>query len=228
MAKSPKKPPTLQVVGTPPPVCHRDFDDFASEALALLEVTQEQLDGVPKIEHMFRGIGGTPKVFEYLEGSEEPEARALLSFRARLTERHIAAVPFEAFCIAAGVTTKRMFGIISQEVMDQGEKMTKLLAKASHPQVVQATINNALMPFGEADRKMLHQNAGFVPVPRTSVTHFHGDVDARTQTQNIAVLPPVEDSVKRLNDRFNEQMKTVEMPLLEMSRSEPESIDDTV
>lgn len=205
MPRPPKKPgPTLvpePEISVPQP--YVDTRELCVEGLMLLEVTEEQLEEIPKIEHLFRGIGGQAKVFECLAGSEEPEARKLVALKKRLTDRQAAQVPFEAFCVAAGVTTKRMFGIISQEMMDQGEKATALLSKAMHPEVVKATIDNALRPFGENDRKMLHQNAGFVPIPKTSVVHFHGSVDARTQIQNIAVLPPVEDTVRKLNDRFN-------------------------
>lgn len=143
------------------------------------------------------------KVLEYLSGSEEPDARTVMALRARLTQSQADACPFEAYCVAAGLSTKKMFGLISQECYDQATLATALLAKARHPDVVQATIDMALSPLGDKDRKMLHQAQGFVPVPKTAVTHIHGNVDARQQTANVAVLPPFEDSIRKLADRFN-------------------------
>lgn len=216
MPRPPKQGPTL--VTEPPiveiPEPYTSLTDFRADGLALLEVTEEQLSEVARIEHLFKGIGGQNRVFECLAGSEEKEARLLVALKKRLTNQQAAHVPFEAFCVAAKVTTKRMFGIISQEIMEQSEKATALLAKAMHPEIVQKTIDFAMSPFGEKDRRMLHQNAGFVPVPRTAVTHFHGHVDARTQTQNVALLPSVDDTMRRLSDRFNTMSIATPAPAL--------------
>ena len=177
--------------------------ELAEEALILLEVKPEDVLASPRIEHLFKGIGGKEKVFVYLAGSEEPEARKLLELRSRLTRDQRKAVPFEAYCIAAEVSTKKMFGIISQEVVDQSAKATELLAKARHPEVVEATIRSALTLTGDKDRKMLHQAQGFVPIPKTAVTNVFGNIDARRQKVDVAVLPPVEDGIRKLSDRFN-------------------------
>jgi hypothetical protein len=177
-----------------------------ADAYVLLEITPEDVTACPRIEHLFKGIGGQSKVLEYLAGSEEPEARAVLAMRDRLSYAQAGAVPFEAYCVAAKISTKKMFGVISQEVMTQSSAATMLISKAAHPKVVEATIARAMGPLGTADARMLHQAEGFVPVPKNSITHIHGNVDARTQTANVAVLPPVEDNVRRLSDRFNSAM----------------------
>lgn len=183
--------------------------DEARNAYTMLEISPRDVAGQPRIEHLFRRIGGAPKVWEYLQGSEEPEARKLLEFRARLTVAQTKAIPFEAFCVAAQIPVKRMFGIISEEVMEQSAKATELLAKARHPEVVEATIKRALGEGGTADAKMLHQAAGFVPTPKNSFTVIRGNVDARTQqqTNNISVLPPLEETGRRLSNRFNSDMR---------------------
>lgn len=176
-------------------------------ALVMLGITQADLDTSPKIEHLL----GRIDVFQYLEGSEEPEARQILELRKRLTDKQRSVVPFEAYCVAAVIPVKKMFGIISAECMDQEDKAKQLLFRATHKQVLQATIDSALDPIGVADRKMLHQAANFVPVPKNSVTFVRGNqmIDASTKTTNIAVLPPVEDTVRRLGDRFNEKVLDV-------------------
>lgn len=176
----------------------------------LLEVTEDALAGSPKIEHLFKSIGGSEKVIEFLAGSEEPEARAIVELRRRLNRDQAKAVPFEAYCIAANVPTKKMFGIIAAEAADQSAKATSLLADATHPMVVEATVKNALDPLGSKDREMLHKAKGFVPIPKTAVT-FVKNMDARQQTQ-VNVLPPVEDAVRRLSDRFNNGMDVPALP----------------
>lgn len=184
--------------------------DHASEALLLLEVSPEKLAGVARIEHLFKSIGGKKNVMEYLAGSEEPEARAIISLAAKLNQHQAKAVPFEAYCIAANVTTKKMFGVIAQEVAEQSSLAMTLLSKARRTEVVGAAIDAALLPLGSADRKLVLQAEGYAPVPKTNVTNIHGNIDNRTQTANVAVLPPIEDSVRRLSDRFN----TMVMPAM--------------
>jgi len=183
-----------------------------ADGLARLRVTPGQLAEVPQIDHLFKPIGGRLKVLEYLAGSEEPEAQLITRMARELIPHQRRDVPFEAYCIAANVTTKKMFGIISQEVMEQSRMAVSLLSKARHVEVVQATIDAALHPLGVQDRRMLHQAEGFVPVPKNNITHIHGNVDARTQTANVAVLPPVEESVRRLSDRFNTGIEVQALP----------------
>lgn len=201
-----------------PPRSSPNKNQLFDEAMLLLEIDAQAVLDSPRIEHLFKGIGGQRQVFEYLSGSEEPEARKLIELRGRLNQKQADAIPFEAYCVAAGISVKKMFGIIAAETADQSAKATMLLSKSRHPEVLQATIDNALTPFGDKDRKMLHQAEGYVPVPKTSVTHFHAHVDQRTTAQAATALPPPEDSIKALSARF----ATIEVPAL----AAPVEVDD--
>lgn len=175
----------------------------------VLEVSPVDLEQVPKIQHLLKVIGSRAKLFEYLEGSDTTEALNITKLRARLTHQQFMAVPFEAFCLAAKVPVKTMYGIIAAEVMDQGNKASSLMLRARHPEVVKATIDRALKFDGTADAKMLHQANHFVPVPKNTTTIIHGDVVADKSTvNNVAILAPMEDNSRRLADRFME----MEMP----------------
>ena len=185
-------------------------------AYLVLDVKKQDVDAASKISHLLRESDVLDRVFEYLEGSEEPEAKKILEARRRVSGSLAALLPFEAYCVAAGVTTKKAFAVISGEVMDQSAKASALLARSKHPEVVAYTIDQALTPAGSQERKMLHQSAGFLPMPKGNVNVFGGlSVDNRVQTQNVAVLPPVEDAVKRMADRFGE-MPTVAAPMAEI------------
>ena len=227
-----KKPPKGPVEVTPnfEADVRTYTEEKAAEALVILDISQPQLDACPKIEHLFRNIGGTPRVMEYLAGSEEPEARAILTVAAKLTGEQAKAVPFEALCLAAGIPTKKAFGVIAAEVTDQASRAANLVAVAARADVVKATVDNALTPFGDADRKMLHQAAGFVPVPKNSVTHIHGNQinDASTHQTAVVALPPVEQGMRRLGDRFNEAMaeKVKSLPVLEVTDGDEEEDEE--
>lgn len=176
----------------------------------ILEVTEAQVEALPKISHLTKPAGNTAKLIEYLRHSEEPEARAVCKTADRLIQKPRAAkfawlemAPIEALCASAGVAPKKLFGIIAQEVAEQSAMATALLSKAMHPKVLEKTVEMALSDEGVADRKMVHQAEQYLPMPRTSVT-FAKHIDARTQTANVAILKPLEDSMKRLSDKFLE------------------------
>lgn len=203
MAKKTKPGP--QPVPIAPPKAEKDTEDYRAEAMILLDVKQEDLDASPKIEHLFRGIGGVPKVMEYLSGSEEPEARLILGLAAKLSGRQRQAVDFEAYCLAAGITTKKMFGIISAEVADQSERAAALINKASRADVMEKTALYAQLPAGTKDREMMHKANGYLPVPKNTFNLVKGDqVNDNRQQIAVAVLPPLEDGIKRSSNRFNE------------------------
>jgi hypothetical protein len=122
------------------------------------------------------------------------------------------------------LTTTRLFELIAGAVFTQSRYEAALLAAASHPKIVAKSIEKALeepvmVPVGDgsftaqpaksglADRKMLHQQAGFLPMPKTQIVSLPGvkSIDARTQTQTL-VLPAVESSVQRMANRFGERL----------------------
>lgn len=215
--ESPKDSP----VGPPA----KSQEENLADALVLLGVKPEELEDCPKIEHLIQGIGHT-RIFEYMEGSEDKDARELIAARKRLNRFQRAAVPFEAYCLAAGLSTKKVFGLIAAEAMDQEEKAKQLLFRVRHTEVVQATIDSAMnAEFGAGDRKMLHLAGGFLPTPKNSVTFVRNQtVDNRLQGATITqVLPPAEDTIRRLGDRFNDRIMDIKaIPAPEV---EPEDAD---
>ena len=216
----------LKVVppGTRAPRRSKGRPDYRIAGLALLEVEPAAVSDAPQITHLLKPIGGPRKVFEYLSGSDKPEARAVLELRTRLNKRQQDAVPFEAYCVAAGVSTKTMFGIISEEVMEQSSKARELLVGASRQVVIEAAVKSASMVSGTKDREMLFKHDKFLPLPK-SVNVF-GDVDARRQQVNVAVLPPVEEGIRRLSDRFNSELSAPPARVVEVETPEVPGEDD--
>jgi len=174
-----------------------------SEALVFLEITEEQVTHAPKVSHVLQAAQIEP--WDYLAGSANPKARAILGARARLSDKQANGVPFEAYCVCAGVSPQEALAILTVEVFDQSSKASALLAASQHPAVTTATINAALSPLGTAEKKMLHQHAGFLPVPKTSIVNVHGNHAVIGGEQKNVVLRPVEESVRALGDRFNQR-----------------------
>src|SRR5208337_3496433 len=149
------------------------------------------------------------------------ESRKVLELRTRLNRRQQDAIPFEAYCVAAGVSTKTMFGIICEEVMEQSGAARELVVNASRGAVIQAAIKSAKMVSGTKDREMLFKHDKFLPVPKN--TAIFGNVDARQQTLNVAVLPPVEEGIRRISDRFNTELSA---PPARVVEAEAEEVED--
>ncbi|MFH1834051.1 MAG: hypothetical protein ABH877_03415 [bacterium] len=194
-----------------------------ANALAKLGVTPAQVAAQPAITPILKRAGIARKVLEYLGGSPDPDAKRFLGTYEGLTAQDKRGLSLEAVALAAGLTTERLFEVIAGAVFTQSKYVAALLAAASHPEVVARSIERALeeprtitnpdgtvrvLPpeDGLADRKMLHQQAGFLPLPKTQFLNLPGvkSIDARTQT--VTVLPPVESSVKRMADRFGEKL----------------------
>lgn len=173
-----------------------------TEALIMLEISEDQVARAPKISHVLKAAGMLNNVWDYLEGSAKPQARAVLDARSRLNKKQAEQMPFEAYCISAGVLPQEMLALLTVEVYDQANKAGVLLAATQHPAVTQATIAAALTPLGTAEKKMLLTHAGFLPVPKTSIVNMYGANSTAVVEQKNVVLRPVEESVRTLGDRF--------------------------
>lgn len=181
--------------------------ELRGEAYGLLGVDPQDVAASPKIEHLLKDGGVLKDVWRYLGGSDEKDARAILAARDSLSPTHAASLPFEAFCLAAGVPAKKAFGMICAEVCEQNEKASLMLASARQVEVIGATVKAALLPHGSSERKMMLQGSGFVPTASTNIAIGKNAVvgnQTNSQTNQVAVLPPVEDFARRMSDRFNE------------------------
>lgn len=192
------------------------------EAYDLLGIKEGDVLGVPKIEPLLKQSGLLEKVWSYLETSADEIARLLVAQKYKLSnvsQRN--SVPFEAYCVAAGIETKRALGIIISEVYSQNEQAALLMASAAQPSVVQATIDRAIEAGGSRERDMLLKHSGFVPVPKTSVTIVRGGHNViGDQVNQVAVLPPIESVVRQVSDRFNERLLSSAPPIAVMPELE--------
>ncbi len=189
------------------------------EAYERLGVTSLDVETVPKITHILKELPagqskakGTDRAIEFLRGSGDADARKWLDVYDLIPAYERKILPFEAFCVACNLTTKRVLELVTGACFEQSTAAAILIAKAAHPTLVKKSISLAKQPGGWEDRKMLHQREGFAPIPKTQVVNVQGDVntDNRTQTnlQNISIgeLAGIEDNMGRIADRFNESL----------------------
>ncbi len=174
-------------------------------ALEVLGITKEDVDRQPQISHLYKRIGGIKTVLTYLRGSADPDARKIVELADRLGSSAMN-MTLETYCAAAEIPTSKLAGIITTAMIEQNSQEAISIAAHHQPEIVAAQIKMAKRMEGEGDRKMLHQHSGFLPTPKNQVIFGGVRVDNRDQSQKTMVLSNIEDSVKKLGDRFNERM----------------------
>lgn len=204
-----------------------------AQAYELLGVCETDVLLAPRIEPLLRKALQQPprngsdgevekqpdaleRVWEYLETSSDDMARVLIAQKYKLVNKsQRTAVPFEAYCVAARLDTKKVLGLIFSEVFSQNQQAAELMAASAQPDIVRATIDRAIEPGGTRERDMMHKHSRFVPVPQTSVTFVKQTgkvVNGDDNSQTLAVLPPIEKTVREFSDRFNERLLNAPMP----------------
>lgn len=183
------------------------------ETYIRMEIKDEDVVAFPDVADSFDDIGGIPAVVQYLRSSDAKEAKDFLYYWDMISLNMRAVVPFEAYCVAAKMTKKRLMMIVMGEVCEQSDLASTMLAAAAHPRIVKKTIEIAESERDGATeaRKILHQHRGFLPTPKTQQVTIHGNVNQdnrqdNSQTANISLmeLDKSSDKISRAVDRFNE------------------------
>lgn len=211
-----RKKPARPMISPPPP--SRSVEQRTKEAYERLGVTSEQVHVIPKITQILESIPksgdlkGVDLALHYLRASDEQDARKWLNVYDELPKSARELLPLEAFCIASGVTPRRLLEVITGACMEYSSAVSQLIARTAHPDVVKATVHFAMDAQGVRDRQMLHQAHGFVPVPKNNVTHVHGNqtVNSGDGAGSVTLNTLSVESDKKMlkiNDRFNEMTK---------------------
>jgi hypothetical protein len=208
-----------------------------NEAWERLQVTPAQVANQPIIGRTLSKIGTRKQIIELLQESEVPELRAVLEKiqelpltrpmgpREKKSHPTPDAIPMEAFCLSAGVPTLKFLSLVVVEALTRNADISKLIASAAHPNVTEKTVEMAL--DGDlAAAKLLHQHAGFLPMPKNSVVQIFGgaQIDARQQTQ--VTLPPVEDEARNMTDRFNHRFLANRPQLVAPVEEDADDLED--
>ena len=179
------------------------------ESYERLGVTKKEVNAVPQISHILRELPGKlDQAIEFLRGSGEEDARRWLSVYDQLPPSVRSILPFEAFCVAAGISTKRMLEVITGACFEQSTATALLISKAAHPGLIKKSVEFARKEQNWEDRKMLHQKEGFAPIPKTQVVNVQGDVNPDNRTQSISVLQlgGVDSKMRTIEDKFNDRL----------------------
>lgn len=211
------KPPVVEAAAVPRrespalPVLREGNRTKFDRALRILGTDREALSRLPRITPYIQSVLKLRRedVVGYLAMSSDPDAVAWMSQheRADLSNSMRIILPYEAYCIAAGISTHRMLECLSVQIIAAGAMHSAVTAARHHPEVVEATIGYALTEDGIQDRITLHRATGFLPSPKGSQTTIQiqqsANATANQAQAQFAEPPRPEQTIKRLVDRFN-------------------------
>jgi hypothetical protein len=175
---------------------------LAAEAFEWLNITPEQVTAETRVSHWFPRLGGLDVVLGYLRAADGPEARKILELWSSTSTTYRRVLPFEAFCVAAGVQPAMMFAIAAVQICFEGGDAAKALAAITRGDAVDGWLERARTPGGWRERRMLAQQIGFVPAGKWVNVH------ACQNTWGLAVPTPIETVVRNMTDRFNAKPPT--------------------
>lgn len=184
---------------------------------------------MPKISPFISRIpGGWEFVLDCLRASSDATARQFLKYYDDPTlPLYVRAhLPVEAFCLLASITPEALLTTIVVSAQVNGTQMSRLVAAVHFPRVVQASIDQAVLPEGIADRELQMKHAGFLPAPKGSQVSVN--VNASANAQSATLAPSPEDSIRRLQDQFSEGRRTIHAAENTAAAMLPESIDAEV
>jgi hypothetical protein len=102
------------------------------------------------------------RALDFLEFSEDPEARKVLEVYRSVPESYRRLLRPEDFCHAAGVSPWRTLEIIATVVVRHEAQASAVIAALMRPRVVMKTVEMALRDEGIRDRVVFHKATGFL------------------------------------------------------------------
>jgi hypothetical protein len=168
-----------------------DVRNRSAQARKRLGVTAKQLEGVRRITPSLREAGlSTDRVIEILEGDGDEDAISFLARWRRISKTDRKYLSLEEVCIASGLTTRRLWEVISGAVLEQSQDIVKVRLAHSQASVVAAAVKAAtdslpiLANVGGVNRVVGYTNGdvkamevvskwtGLMPTPKGSTTNI--------------------------------------------------------
>jgi hypothetical protein len=109
------------------------------------------------------GAGARFHPLDYLQSSEDPDARKVLDAYRSVPESYRRLLPPEAFCHVAQVSPLRVLECIATVAVRETALASAVIASLAGPEVVAKTVERALQDDGGKDRLIIHKATGFVP-----------------------------------------------------------------
>ena len=139
-------------------------EERKSAALRRLAVDEKALQRMPDISEILSEAGvSKAQAIKTLRFSDDQLAITFLDTYDSLPLTDRDRVPLEALILKSGVNPVHFLGTLFLAVRENTINRSKMIAMANHPEVMQATVEAALIPGGYRDREQLHIMTGALP-----------------------------------------------------------------
>jgi hypothetical protein len=142
--------------------------DRVLQALKRLGVSREDVESAPQITPSLKmADGGLKAVLNAMRfSSDDPDISQFLEKYDAIPAGDRERLPWEAIAISADLNVKHLLGAIHIALDSHSVSTVKIIARTSHPKIMQATVKYALMASGEKDRTTAHTILGALPSPK--------------------------------------------------------------
>lgn len=153
----------------------------------------------------FRMSGGVPAAIEAARMVSEKDVRfqKLVYAYDQLSNSDKEKIHLEDLCAAAEISSAEFLGLTAAAMHSRNMDISRIMAATFHHKIVEASIANAMDPRGVADRKMLHDHMGFLPLPAGQ--NIIIDQSHKTVNTGKGSEPSVEDTSKTALPSFAEE-----------------------
>ena len=159
-----------------------DARNRSAMARKRLGVTPKQMDGVRRITPSLREAGlSFDRVIEILEGDGDEDSLMFLARWRKIAKSDRKYLTIEEVCVAAGLTTRRLWELISGATLEQAQDAVKVRLAHSQVKIVEAAVKAA------TDSLPIIANVGGVS---KVVGYTNGDVKAMEVVSKWTGLMP--------------------------------------
>lgn len=95
--------------------------------------------------------------------SQDPLIASFLDKYDSIPKRDRESLPIEAIAVAAGIDVRHLWGEIMLAIREQSVNAVKIIAVASHPDVIRKRVEFSMTPGGFRDRDALDTMLGALP-----------------------------------------------------------------
>ena len=187
---SPASSPRVPASRRSPTMAGSAFDGTIASACESIGITLEQM-----IEMMRWAKESDPRIrdlmdtWDSLDASERQDSGTAEAVRHRV-----------------GLKLPELLRTVAEVTYRIAIYKAQIVAALALPSVVERSIETALTDDGIADRKMLFQHSGFLPMPKGSQTTIAvtQNAQANASSRSVVAVPPPEQTIRSLTERFNE------------------------
>lgn len=135
--------------------------------LTRLGVDPRQLIAAPKISPILREIpGGKRLALKAMRFSETECIQKFLAKYDSISPHDREKLNIESIALAASLDIRHLWGEIMLAMREHSVNSVKVIAVASHPDVIKRSVEYAQLPGGYRDREHIHTMLGALPTPK--------------------------------------------------------------